>query len=126
MKEKNKVGDRHIGEEGTRRQEKKEQKRGEKALFRQPDNLPSQEHIYGCPPHSINLLIVRTEPVVLASLSISHYLSRRGVLPAHTSAGLDKQSLIAIHQLLPTLPYTHEPSVENTLNILRSDHICWI
>ncbi|TNN66394.1 hypothetical protein EYF80_023433 [Liparis tanakae] len=34
------------------------------------------------PPHSIKQLVVKTEPVVLASLSISHYLSRRGVLPA--------------------------------------------
>lgn len=64
------------------------------------------------PPHSINLLIVKTEPVVLAGLSISHYLSRRGVLPAHTSAGLDMQTLIAIHQLLPTLPHNYDPGNE--------------
>lgn len=98
------VEDRNNREYGSWRREKRETKGAEKALFRQPNNLPSQEHIYGCPPHSIKLLIVRTEPVVLASLSISHYLSRRGVLPAHTSAGLDKQTLIAIHQLLPDNP----------------------
>lgn len=55
------------------------------------------------PPHSIKLLIVKTERAVLASLSISHYLSRRGVQPAHTSAGLDMQNLMAIYQLLPNV-----------------------
>lgn len=63
------------------------------------------------PPHSITLLIVKTKRAALASLSISHYLSRRGVWPAHTSAGLDMQTLMAIHQLL------HKPHNYNT------DHI---
>lgn len=57
------------------------------------------------PPHSIKLLIVKTERVVLAGLSISHYLSRREVLPAHTSAGLDTDSdghPSAAAQLYPT------------------------
>lgn len=52
------------------------------------------------PPHSITPLIVKTKRAALASLSISHYLSRRGVWPAHTSAGLDMQTLMAIHQML--------------------------
>lgn len=74
------------------------------------------------PPHSINLLIVKTEPVVLASLSISHYLSCRGVLPAHTSAGLDMHTLVAIHQQLPTLPHNYDPGNE----ILHSEYtVCW-
>lgn len=36
---------------------KTERKGGGRALFRQPDNLPSQEHIYGCPltPSSCSL-----------------------------------------------------------------------
>lgn len=70
------------------------------------------------PPHSINLFIVKTEPVMLASLSISHYLSRRGVLPAHTSAGLDMQTLAAIHQLQPTLPHNYEPQDWNTIRYI--------
>lgn len=60
------------------------------------------------PPHSIKPLIVKTKRVVLASLSISHYLSRRGVWPAHTSAGLDMQTLMAIHQLLHK-PHNYNP-----------------
>lgn len=52
------------------------------------------------PPHSITPLIVKTKRAALAGLSISHYLSRRGVWPAHTSAGLDMQTLMAIHQML--------------------------
>lgn len=81
------------------------------------------------PPHSIKLLIVKTEPVVLASLSISHYLSRRGVLPAHTSAGLGMQTLMAIHQLLPTLPHNHDPGNKTLYTKIRCTLIistCWL
>lgn len=60
------------------------------------------------PPYSITLLIVKTKRAALASLSISHYLSRRGVWPAHTSAGLDMQTLMAIHQLLHK-PHNYNP-----------------
>lgn len=65
------------------------------------------------PPHSITLLIVKTKRVALASLSISHYLSRRGVWPAHTSAGVDMQTLMAIHQPL------HKPHNYNTDHIYK-------
>lgn len=66
------------------------------------------------PPHSIKPLIVETEPVVLAGLSISHYLSCRGVLPAHTSAGLDMLTFVAIHQPQPTKPHNYVPKIKKT------------
>lgn len=75
------------------------------------------------PPHSIKPLIVETEPVVLAGLSISHYLSCRGVLPAHTSAGLDMLTFVAIHQPQPTKPHNYVPKIKNYILVQDHGHI---
>lgn len=61
--------------------------------------------------------------MVLAGLSISHYLSREGVLAAHTSADQDMQTLMAIHQPLPTLPNNYASRNNIYTNIGSTDHI---
>lgn len=76
------------------------EKGGGKALFRQPDNLPSLEHIYGCPLTPSSCSLWRQSAWCWPACRfpiISH--AERSCLPIHQQVWT--QTLMAIHQPLP-------------------------
>ena len=118
------VRDRTDGKWGRRRQEKAERRGGGRALFRQPDNLPSPEHIYGCP---------------LTPSSCSLWRQSQWCWPAcrFPIISLAEGSCLLIHQHVwtctlswpsiscyPTLPHNYDPwdKILYT-NTRRTDHI---
>lgn len=80
--------------------EEEEERGGGKALFRQPDNLPSLEHIYGCPLTPSSCSLWRQSEWCWPACRfpiISH--AERSCLPIHQQ--VRTQTLMAIHQPQP-------------------------
>lgn len=87
-KHKNKVRGRRNEQSGSQRQGTEERQVGGNALFGQPDNLLSPEHIYRCPLTPSRCSLWRQSQWWWWSCRFL-IISCEGVLPAHISAGLD-------------------------------------
>lgn len=99
------VGDRKKWRIRKTRTRIRREKEREGALFRQPDNIPSPEHIYGCPLTPSSSSLWRQSQWCWPACRFPIICLAEGSCLPHTSAGLDMQTLMAIHQPLPTPPH---------------------
>lgn len=119
------VRDRTDGKWGKRRQEKAERRGGGRALFRQPDNLPSPEHIYGCPltPSSCSLWRRQSQWCWPACRFPIISLAEGSCLLIHQHVWTCTLSWPSISRY-PTLPHNYDPRDKILYtNTRRTDHI---